>query len=111
MTEISYLCPPKNKLNMPRQPRVTSGTEIYHVMMRGINHQNRRRSERIAKLAWALPSEKEEDEVNIFEEPEDYYQFINILDRMRILGSSCHWIWGNGHGGFHYWLRHLTTTR
>ena len=44
---------------MPRQPRVTSGTEIYHVMMRGINHQN------------------------IFEEPEDYYQFINILDRMR----------------------------
>ena len=25
---------------MPRQPRVTSGTEIYHVMMRGINHQN-----------------------------------------------------------------------
>ena len=44
---------------MPRQPRVTSGTEIYHVMMRGINHQN------------------------IFEEPEDYYQSINILDRMR----------------------------
>ncbi len=44
---------------MPRQPRVSSGTEIYHVMMRGINHQN------------------------IFEEPEDYYQFINILDRMR----------------------------
>ena len=44
---------------MPRQPRVTSGTEIYHVMMRGINHQN------------------------IFEEPKDYYQSINILDRMR----------------------------
>ena len=44
---------------MPRRPRVPSGTEIYHVMMRGINHQN------------------------IFEEPEDYYQFINILDRMR----------------------------
>ena len=42
---------------MPRQPRVTSGTEIYHVMMRGINHQN------------------------IFEEPEDYYHSINILDR------------------------------
>ena len=54
---------------MPRQPRVTSGTEIYHVMMRGINHQN------------------------IFEEPEDYYQFINILDRMRTqyddLGNPC----------------------
>lgn len=45
---------------MPRQPRVSSETEIYHVMMRGINHQN------------------------IFEEAEDYYQFINILDRMRI---------------------------
>ena len=44
---------------MPRQPRVSSGTEIYHVMMRGINHQN------------------------IFENTEDYYQFINILDRMR----------------------------
>lgn len=44
---------------MPRQPRVTSGTEIYHVMMRGINHQN------------------------IFEEQKNYYQFINILDRMR----------------------------
>ena len=44
---------------MPRQPRVTSETEIYHVMMRGINHQN------------------------VFEEPEDFYQFINILDRMR----------------------------
>ena len=54
---------------MPRRPRVTSGTEIYHVMMRGINHQN------------------------IFEEPEDYYQFINILDRMRTLydddGNPC----------------------
>ena len=41
---------------MPRRPSVTSGTEIYHVMMRGINHQN------------------------IFEEPEDFYQFINIRD-------------------------------
>ena len=46
---------------MPRQARVSSGTEIYHVMMRGINHQN------------------------IFEEPEDYYQFINTLDRLRVL--------------------------
>ena len=52
-------------------------------MMRGINHQNRRKSERRAKLAWAFLSEKEEDEVSIFEEPKDYYQFINILDRMR----------------------------
>ena len=25
---------------MPRQPRESSGTGIYHVMMRGINHQN-----------------------------------------------------------------------
>ena len=54
-------------------------------MMRGINHQNRRTSERRAKLAWAIPSEEEEDEVNIFEEPEDYYQFINTLDRLRVL--------------------------
>ena len=52
---------------MPRQARKESGTGIFHVMMRGINHQNRRRSESIAKLAWALPSDKEEDEVNIFE--------------------------------------------
>ena len=44
-------------------------------MMRGINHQNRRTSERRAKLAWAIPSEKEEDEVNIFEDEEDNYQF------------------------------------
>ena len=68
---------------MPRQARESSGTGIYHVMMRGINHQNWRTSERRAKLAWAIPSEKEEDEVNIFEEPKNYYQFINILDRMR----------------------------
>ena len=43
---------------MPRRARQTSGTGIYHVMMRGINHQN------------------------IFEEPEDYYQFLNTLDMM-----------------------------
>ncbi len=43
---------------MPRQARQTSGTGIYHVMMRGINHQN------------------------IFEEQEDYYQFLNTLDMM-----------------------------
>jgi len=23
----------------------------------------------------------------------------------RYLGSPCHWSWGNGKGGFHYWLR------
>lgn len=45
---------------MPRQPRQASGTGIYHVMMRGINHQN------------------------IFEDTEDYYQFISTLDRVRI---------------------------
>ena len=43
---------------MPRQARLSSGTGIYHVMLRGINHQN------------------------IFEEPEDYYQFLNTLDMM-----------------------------
>jgi len=42
--------------SMPRQP---SGTGIHHVMMRGINHQA------------------------IFEDEEDYYQFITTLDRMR----------------------------
>ena len=43
---------------MPRQSRQPSGTGIYHVMMRGINHQN------------------------IFEEQEDYYQFLTTLDMM-----------------------------
>ena len=41
---------------MPRQARQASGTGIYHVMMRGINHQN------------------------TFEKQEDYYQFLNTLD-------------------------------
>ena len=45
---------------MPRQARQASGTGIYHVMMRGINHQN------------------------IFEELEDYYQFLNTLDMMAL---------------------------
>lgn len=45
---------------MPRQAREESGTGIFHVMMRGINHQA------------------------IFEDEEDYYRFINILDRMRV---------------------------
>jgi REP element-mobilizing transposase RayT len=43
---------------MPRQSRQSSGTGIYHVMMRGINHQN------------------------IFEDSEDYYQFLTTLDTM-----------------------------
>ena len=43
---------------MSRQARQASGTGIYHVMMRGINHQN------------------------IFEEQEDYYQLLNTLDMM-----------------------------
>ena len=58
---------------MPRKAREESGTGIFHVMMRGINHQN------------------------IFEAPEDYYQFIATLDRMRFRyddegtpsGSNC----------------------
>ena len=45
---------------MPRQPRTSSGTGIYHVMMRGINHQT------------------------VFEDEEDNYQIINTLDRMRV---------------------------
>ena len=45
---------------MPRQARQASRTGIYHVMMRGINHQN------------------------IFEEQEDYYQFLNTLDMMAL---------------------------
>ena len=45
---------------MPRQARQASGTGIYHVMMRGINHQN------------------------IFEEQEGYCQFLNTLDMMAL---------------------------
>ena len=45
---------------MPRRARVESSTGIFHVMMRGINHQN------------------------IFEDEEDCWQFINTLDRMRV---------------------------
>ena len=40
---------------MPRQERTKSGTDIYHVMLRGINKQD------------------------IFEDDEDYSQFLNIL--------------------------------
>ncbi len=45
---------------MPRRARIESGTGIFHVMMRGINHQN------------------------IFEDEEDCWQFISTLDRMRV---------------------------
>ena len=41
--------------HMPRQERTKSGTGIYHVMLRGINKQD------------------------IFEDDEDYSQFLNIL--------------------------------
>ena len=40
---------------MPRIGRLQSGTSIYHIMLRGINRQD------------------------IFEEPEDYWTFINML--------------------------------
>ena len=40
---------------MPRQQRQTSGTGIYHVMLRGINHQD------------------------IFEDREDYWKFLRLL--------------------------------
>lgn len=45
---------------MARQARRVSNTGIFHVMMRGINHQNS------------------------FEESEDYYQFTATLDRLRV---------------------------
>ena len=40
---------------MPRQARIKSNSGIYHVMLRGINHQQ------------------------IFEQPEDYYKFLEIV--------------------------------
>lgn len=43
---------------MPRQSRQSSGTGIYHVMLRGINQQN------------------------IFEDSEDYWKFLKLLDQM-----------------------------
>ena len=52
-----YLCAVNNILSeiMPRQERLQSATGIYHVMLRGINKQD------------------------IFEDDEDYSQFLNIL--------------------------------
>ena len=62
---------------MPRKPRESSGTGIYHVILRGINRQD------------------------IFEDAEDYYTFIRMIamvgnrgnhgDRLRdSLGTSDH---------------------
>ena len=45
-------------INMPRQARKTSGTGIYHVMLRGINRQD------------------------IFEDDEDYMQFQRSLHQL-----------------------------
>ena len=45
-------------INMPRQARKTSGTGIYHVMLRGINRQD------------------------IFEDDEDYMQFLRSLHQL-----------------------------
>lgn len=58
VSKISYLCPPKDKTIMPRQPRQTSGTDIYHVMLRGINRQD------------------------IFEDQEDYVRFLTYMQQM-----------------------------
>ena len=59
-----YLCAVNNTLTviMPRQERLQSATGIYHVMLRGINKQD------------------------IFEDDEDYLQFLNIL---RALVNRC----------------------
>ena len=60
---------------MPRQGRIQSGTGVYHVMMRGINHQR------------------------IFEDSEDHYTFLQCLRRAQEqfaplgdrLPNSCHY--------------------
>lgn len=51
---------------MPRKPRESSGTGIYHVMIRGINRQD------------------------IFEEAEDYRTFIRMMAMVVDQGSPCH---------------------
>lgn len=45
-------------ITMPRQSRQTSGTGIYHVMLRGINQQN------------------------IFEDSEDFWKFLELIDQV-----------------------------
>ena len=47
-----------NHQDMPRQERTKSGTDIYHVMLRGINRQD------------------------IFEDDEDYLQMTSIKTKM-----------------------------
>ena len=56
-----YLCTSQSEMStiMPRESRTPSGTGIYHVMMRGINHQD------------------------LFEDEEDYYQFLSSMDHAR----------------------------
>ena len=66
---------------MPRRARQTSGTGIYHVMMRGINHQNIfEEQEDYYQFLNTLDMMAQ----NIFEEQEDYYQFLNTLDMMAL---------------------------
>ena len=68
---------------MPRQSRQPSGTGLYHVMMRGINHQN------ISDLRSSLLTlDNAQASLALYslnrslEEYEDYYQFLNTLDMM-----------------------------
>ena len=49
---------------MPRKPRESSGTGIYHVMLRGINRQD------------------------IFEDAEDYYTFIRMMAMVANQGNQ-----------------------
>ncbi|MBE6563266.1 MAG: hypothetical protein E7660_05975 [Ruminococcaceae bacterium] len=48
---------------MPRQARIKSKSGIYHVMLRGINQQQ------------------------IFEEPEDYYKFLEIVEEYKAVSE------------------------
>ena len=52
-------------INMPRQARKTSGTGIYHVMLRGINRQD------------------------IFEDDEDYMRFLQSLHQLVECYDDC----------------------
>ncbi len=68
---------------MARQSRQPSGTGIYHVVMRGINHQN------ISDLRSSLLTlDNAQASLALYslnrslEEHEDYYQFLNTLDMM-----------------------------
>ena len=72
-----YLCAVKNILSeiMPRQERLQSATGIYHVMLRGINKQD------------------------IFEDDEDYIQFLKILNGLVV--RPCLPVRINGQGNSH----------